>query len=235
MGAFAAALATAITVTPVLLAWTPEDCGPSDGANAAPGPRKYCENLRKRLIASDPGHYIMGKLENAPSIDGEPNSQHYYWINKMDNSSPTYFDGQSSIGQRILKVCTVGRLCELKIGIEKTWEHNLDHATFWISKLVAVKQINNEPNQKQIDSASEQTRFGQYLMNYWQLAKDRRLLWWYYQGEVDSGVFVGIKFTCENEQESKQTPNLFLIVSGMMPRKQLGAFDLPYFFGPVLA
>jgi hypothetical protein len=96
MGAFAAALATAITVTPVLLAWTPEDCGPSDGANAAPGPRKYCENLRKRLIASDPGHYIMGKLENAPSIDGEPNSQHYYWINKMDNSSPTYFDGQSS-------------------------------------------------------------------------------------------------------------------------------------------
>ena len=47
-----------------------------------------------------------------------------------------YFDGNSGTGQKILKVCKVGRLCAMKVAVEKSWEHNVDHATFWIRKIV---------------------------------------------------------------------------------------------------
>jgi len=85
-------------------------------------------------IASDPGHGLIGKLEKADPIDGEPASQHYYWIVTKDTQ--TYFDGNSAIGQRILKVCKIGQLCAVTVGEEKSWEHNVEHATFWITKLI---------------------------------------------------------------------------------------------------
>jgi|SRR5580704_8391953 hypothetical protein len=63
-------------------------------------------------------------------IEGEPASEHYYLI------GGNYFDGNSAIGQKILKVCKVGQLCAVKVGVGKSWEHNVDHATFWITKIV---------------------------------------------------------------------------------------------------
>jgi hypothetical protein len=81
-------------------------------------------------INSDPGHDLIGKVEKAHPIEGEPASEHYYLI------GGTYFDGNSAIGQKILKVCKVGQLCAVKVGVEKSWEHNVDHATFWITKIV---------------------------------------------------------------------------------------------------
>jgi hypothetical protein len=91
-------------------------------------------SLRQRLINSDLGHDLIGRLEKAAPIEGEPASQHYYWIVKGDGH--TYFDGNSVIGQKILKVCKVGQLCAVKVGEERSWEHNVDHATFWITKIV---------------------------------------------------------------------------------------------------
>ena len=87
-------------------------------------------------IASDPGHALIGRLEKADPITGEPASQYYYWIIPGDGSANLYFDGNSVTGQKILKVCKVGRLCAMKVAVEKSWEHNMDHATFWISKIV---------------------------------------------------------------------------------------------------
>jgi hypothetical protein len=110
-------------------AFSPADCGIEAGPDKA-GLPQYCARLRQNMIASDPGHGLIGTLEKADPIEGEPASQHYYWIQQ------TYFDGNSSIGRKILKACTVGRLCAIKVGVEKSWEHNLSHATFWITKIV---------------------------------------------------------------------------------------------------
>ena len=115
-------------------AFSPSDCG-IDGQVDKPSLRQYCARLREKAIASDPGHGLIGTLEKADPIIGEPASQHYYWIVTTDGQQ-IYFDGNSVIGQRILKVCKVGQLCAVKVGQEKSWEHNVDHATFWITKII---------------------------------------------------------------------------------------------------
>ena len=116
-------------------AFSPADCGVTD-TPGSPGLQRYCAKLRQQAIASDPGHALIGRLEKADPITGEPASQYYYWIIPGDGSANLYFDGNSVTGQKILKVCKVGRLCAMKVAVEKSWEHNMDHATFWISKIV---------------------------------------------------------------------------------------------------
>jgi hypothetical protein len=128
-----------VIATTMALSWTtafafsPSDCGIESGSNAS-GLRQYCATLRREMIAADPGGGLIGKLDKADPISGEPASQHYYWIVTPDGQ--TYFDGSSAIGRKILKVCKVGRLCAVKVGVEKSWEHNVDHATFWITKII---------------------------------------------------------------------------------------------------
>jgi hypothetical protein len=128
-----------MVATTVALSWTnafafsPSDCG-IESRTTGPGLEQYCAKLRQKQIASDPGHALIGKLDKADSIPGEPASQRYYWI--VTGDGQIYFDGSSDIGQKILKVCKVGRLCAVKVGVEKSWEHNVDHATFWTTKIV---------------------------------------------------------------------------------------------------
>jgi hypothetical protein len=128
-------IGNSIASTTTVFAWSPEDRRIS---NRPPTPAlmRYCVKLRKEMIASDPGHYVIGKIENADPIDGEPASNHYYWINELNENGVLYFDGHSTIGRKILNICKVGQLCAVKVGVEKSWEHNVDHATFWISKIV---------------------------------------------------------------------------------------------------
>jgi hypothetical protein len=114
-------------------AFSPADCGVTDTLGP-PRLQRYCATLRQQAIASDPGNGLIGKLDKADPISGEPASQRYYWIVTPDGQ--TYFDGSSDIGRKILKVCRVGRLCAVKVGVEKSWEHNVDHATFWITKII---------------------------------------------------------------------------------------------------
>jgi hypothetical protein len=110
-------------------AFSPGDCG-IEGPVSTPALEQYCSSLRENLIDSDPDHDLIGRLEKAVPFEGEPDSQHYYWIGGI------YFDGNSVIGQKILKVCKVGRLCAVKAGRERSWEHNINHATMWITKIV---------------------------------------------------------------------------------------------------
>jgi hypothetical protein len=127
-------IATTALLWTSALAFSPSDCGIS-GEAEKPGLRQYCAGLRQKAIASDPGHGLIGKLEKADSIQGEPASEHYYRIVTGDGQQ-TYFDGSSVIGQKILKVCQLGRLCSVKASVEKSWEHNVGHATFWITKVL---------------------------------------------------------------------------------------------------
>jgi hypothetical protein len=96
--------------------------------------QRYCARLGQKVIKSDPGHGLIGRLDKAAPIEGEPDSQHYYWI--VTGDGHTYFDGNSIIGRKILKVCKIGELCAMKVGAKKSWEHSVDHATFWITKIV---------------------------------------------------------------------------------------------------
>ncbi len=127
--------ALAISITMILmsasaLAFSPRDCGIEADVINTTGLQHFCAKLRQRLINSDPGHGLIGKVEKATPIEGEPASEHYYLI------GGTYFDGNSFIGQKILKVCKVNHLCAVKVGVERSWEHNVDHATLWITKIV---------------------------------------------------------------------------------------------------
>jgi hypothetical protein len=126
-------VATIALVNTSVLAFSPDDCGISNQLGT-PALGRYCAGLRQNAINSDPGHGLIGKLEKAYPIKGEPASQHYYWI--VTEDSQTYFDGNSVIGQKILKVCKVGQLCAVKVGEERSHEHNLDHPTSWITKIV---------------------------------------------------------------------------------------------------
>jgi hypothetical protein len=127
-------LMSAALVSTSAVAFSPSDCGIGNQVGT-PALRQYCAKLRQKAIASDPGHGLIGRLEKAEPIEGEPASQHYYWIRAGDGD-PTYFDGNSVIGQRILKACKVGQVCAAKVSTEKNWEHNVDHATFWITRVI---------------------------------------------------------------------------------------------------
>jgi hypothetical protein len=109
--------------------FSPSDCGVTDRVGT-PKLQQYCARLRQKMIDSDPGHGLIGKLEKADPIEGEPASQHYYWIGGV------YFEGNSEIGRKILRACEVGRLCAAKVVEAKNWEHNVGHATFWIVKII---------------------------------------------------------------------------------------------------
>lgn len=127
--------ATTIALTSTTaFAFSPGDCGIEAQVDNTPALQRFCANLRQKAINSDPGHDLTGRLEKAAPIEGEPASQYYYWI--VEGDQQTYFDGNSVVGQKILKVCKVGRLCALKGGTERSWQHNVDHATFWITKIV---------------------------------------------------------------------------------------------------
>jgi hypothetical protein len=117
------------------LAFSPGDCGITNKPGT-PALQRYCSSLRQEAINSDPGHILFGKLEKAKPIEGEPASQNYYWIDPGNGESQTYFDGNSAIGKRILKVCKVSQRCAVKVGEEKSYAHNLDHATIWITKIL---------------------------------------------------------------------------------------------------
>jgi hypothetical protein len=116
-------------------AFFPADCGVTDkvGTHAL---GRYCAILMQKAINSDAGQGLIGRLEHAAPIEGEPGSRDYYWVATENGVAPIYFDGNSVIGRKILKMCTLGRLCAIKVGIKKTWEHNVDHAMFWITKIV---------------------------------------------------------------------------------------------------
>jgi hypothetical protein len=122
-------LVTMILLSTSALAFSPRDCGIEANVDNSAGLQQFCARIRGKLI-NDPGHGLIGKVEKATSIEGEPASEHYYLLGE------TYFDGNSFIGHKILKVCKVGHLCAVKAGVERNWEHNLDHATFWITKII---------------------------------------------------------------------------------------------------
>jgi hypothetical protein len=115
-------------------AFSPSDCGITNqiGTSAL---QRFCARLSQKLVNSDPGHGLIGKLEKAAPIEGEPASLHYYWITTKDGGH-TYFDANSIIGQKILKVCKVDQLCAMNVGEKKSWEHTVDHSTFWITKIL---------------------------------------------------------------------------------------------------
>src|SRR4051794_18094921 len=98
--AMAIALMLQCEVVTGAFAFSPGDCGITDQSGTA-SLKRYYARLREKLVNSDPERALIGKLEKAVPIDGEPASQHYYWI--VTESAPTYFDGESSIGQKILK------------------------------------------------------------------------------------------------------------------------------------
>jgi hypothetical protein len=114
-------------------AFSHSDCGISDKIGT-PALNRYCTKLHQKMINSDPGHGSIGKLEKATPFEGEAASQHYYWIVTKDGH--TYFDGNSIIGRKILKVCSVDHLCAMNIGIEKSRKHDVGHAMFWITKII---------------------------------------------------------------------------------------------------
>ena len=114
-------------------AFTPSDCSVSDKRGGSRALAKYCAQLRLHAIKSAPAYELSGVIERADPIEGEPKSAHYFWIKGADET--LYFDGVSDIGRRILTACKVGQRCIVKIVGEKSWEHNLDHATFWIARL----------------------------------------------------------------------------------------------------
>ena len=76
-------------------AFSPDDCGITDKPGT-PALQRYCSSLRQKAINSDPGHILSGKLEKAAPIEGEPASQHYFWIDPGNGESKTYFDGNSA-------------------------------------------------------------------------------------------------------------------------------------------
>jgi hypothetical protein len=125
-------------------AFTPKDCEVTD----RPGSRTlvaYCARLAKEAAKATPPEDIIGRIDKAEPIPGEPASKHFYEIHESADSSPYYFDGNSAIGRRILKACDAGEgnLCRLKISIEKSWEHKLDHATFWVTKVTGEPSFIN--------------------------------------------------------------------------------------------
>ena len=133
------------------LALTPDLCGihGNDGVwhniTAAETRRiqKYCDDRTRKAIASDPGSYVLGRIEKADPVQGDPNSKFYHWIKSLDAepNASNYFDARSDIGKKILKVCYVNSVCALRISIRKSWELNLDHATFWIAKVSGVTRM----------------------------------------------------------------------------------------------
>jgi hypothetical protein len=69
-------LATAALIWTSASAFTPSDCGVT-AEPGKPGLRQYCIRLRQTSIYSDSGHGLIGKLDKADPIEGEPESQHY--------------------------------------------------------------------------------------------------------------------------------------------------------------
>jgi hypothetical protein len=96
-------ITVALMNTPSGFAFSPSECGITNKIGT-PALNRYCTRLRKKSIDADPGHGLIGKLEKAAHIEGEPASQHYYWITTKDGAH-TYFDANSAIGRTILKEC----------------------------------------------------------------------------------------------------------------------------------
>ena len=104
---------------------------------------KYCDELRRQGIANEPSSYFLGRIEKADPVPDDPNSKFYYWFRDLraDAGDGWYFDSRSNIGKKIMKVCNIGSTCVLKIVVRKSWELNVDHATFWIAKVTEVKRM----------------------------------------------------------------------------------------------
>jgi hypothetical protein len=126
-----------IIPTTVALSWTTafafsfSDCGIESGTNAS-GLRQYRTKLRREAIASDPG--MIGKLDKADPFRGS--LLHNVIIGSLHRMDKLISTAILPWTKDIESMQGRSALCSTKVGVEKSWEHNVDHATFWITKII---------------------------------------------------------------------------------------------------